>query len=101
MDKEIQPSLPLYHDDLRAGRHLRNGEKEEILQMKRDGHTNKDIASRFKVSVHTNQRVSVPRPLEREVKQRAKKQRTTESQIVVARTLIEEGYTQAQVASKD
>ena len=47
MDKEIQPSLPVYHDDLRAGRHLRNGEKEEILQMKRDGHTNKDIDSRL------------------------------------------------------
>ena len=88
MDKEIQPSLPVYHDDLRAGRHLRNGEKEEILQMKRDGHTNKDIDSRL---VHTNQRVSVPRPLEREVKQRAKKPQTTESQRAVARTLIEEG----------
>ena len=101
MDKEIQPSLPVYHDDLRAVRHLRNGEKEEILQMKRDGHTNKDIASRFKVSVRTIQRVSVSHPLEREVKKKAKKPRTTESQRAVAKTLIEEGYTQAQVASKD
>ena len=35
--------------------------------------------------------MSVPRPLEREVKQRAKKPQTTESQRAVARTLIEEG----------
>ena len=82
------PSQLVHHDDLRAGRHLRDNEKEEIRQMKRDGYKNKDIASQFKVSVRTIQRINVVRLLEGKEKKRAKKPRTTEAQRAVARPLL-------------
>ena len=94
------PSQLVHHDDLRAGRHLRDNEKEEIRQMKRDGYKNKDIASQFKVSVRTIQRINVVRLLEGKEKKRAKKPRTTEAQRAVARPLLAEGYSQTKVASR-
>ena len=85
----------------RRRRHLQEAAKEQINQMKRSGYKNKEIAAALKVSVRTIQRVKVlPLVKTVQVQKKAKRTRTTESQRAVERTLIKEGYTQAEVAQR-
>ena len=84
----------------RRGRHLQEEEKEQIYKMKLSGYKNKEIAAASQVSIRSIQRVKVP-PVETvQVQKKAKRSRTTETQRAVARTLIKEGYAQAEVARR-
>ena len=86
--------------DSRGGRHLQSMEKQEIWKMKRSGYKNKEIASRFGVSVRTIQRIKFFFPLESETKKKVKKPRMTEAQRAVALAMLEEGYNQAEVGKR-
>lgn len=68
--------------------------------MKQAGYKNKEIASRFGVSVRTIQRIKLSFPLESGTKKKVKRPRTTVAQRTVALALLEEGYSQAEVAKR-
>ena len=77
--------------DSHGGRHLQSMEKEKIWKMKQSRCKNKEIASRFGVSVHTSQPIKFSFPLESETKKKVKKPRMTEAQRAVSLALLK-GY---------
>ena len=66
-------------------------EKEKIRKMKQAGYKNKEIASRFGVSVRTLQRNKLSFQLETGTKKKVKKPRTTVAGRALAIALFEEG----------